>query len=90
MYALVLSLQKVPIFGPGDGCAPLGDPTNLSYSVGVSDKIAAKLKNEAAKDADAAHLHSSNLSRSPSTGFNGDATNEAAGRGGVYFPLKVQ
>jgi hypothetical protein len=82
MCALVFSLRKVPIFGPGGGCAPLGDPTNPSYSVAASDKIAAKSRNEAAKDADAARLHSFNLSRSPSAGVNGDATNEAAGRGG--------
>jgi hypothetical protein len=57
MCALVLALRKVPIFGPGGGGAPLGDPANPTYSVSVSDEIASAAREKAAKDADAARLH---------------------------------
>jgi hypothetical protein len=40
MCALVLALRKVPIYCPGGGGVPLGDPGNPSYSVAVSDQIA--------------------------------------------------
>lgn len=56
MCALVLALRKVPIFGPGDGPA-LGDHTNPTYSVTVSDEVAAAARAKAAKDADTARLH---------------------------------
>ncbi|KUJ14457.1 uncharacterized protein LY89DRAFT_589788 [Mollisia scopiformis] len=62
MCALVLGLRKVPIFGPGGGAAPLGDPTNPTYSVTVSDAVAAASREKAAKDADAARLHPANFS----------------------------
>lgn len=62
MCALVLALRKVPIFGPGGGAAPLGDPMNPTYSVAVSDQVAAAARAKAAKDADAARLHPTNVS----------------------------
>ena len=54
---MVLAIRKIPIFGPGGGAAPLGDPSNPSYNVAVSDEIAAASRNKAAKDADTARLH---------------------------------
>jgi hypothetical protein len=56
MCALVLALRKIPIFGPGGGGAPLGDPANPSYSVAVSHDVAAAARDRAAKDADAARV----------------------------------
>ena len=50
MCALVLALRKVPIYGPGGGADPLGAPTNPSYSVAVSDSLAAEARDKAAKD----------------------------------------
>lgn len=57
IYAMVLATRKIPIFGPGGGAAPLGDPSNPSYNVAVSDEIAAATRDKAAKDADAARIH---------------------------------
>ncbi|KAE8444835.1 hypothetical protein EG329_014190 [Mollisiaceae sp. DMI_Dod_QoI] len=62
MCALILALRKVPIFGPGGGGAPLGDPANPTYSVAVSDEMAATSRTKAAKDADTARLHPTNAS----------------------------
>ncbi|PVH74771.1 hypothetical protein DL98DRAFT_575425 [Cadophora sp. DSE1049] len=59
--AMVLAMRKIPIFGPGGGGAPLGDPSNPSYNVAVSDEIAAAARDKAAKDADAARLYSLSL-----------------------------
>lgn len=50
-------MRKIPIFGPGGGAAPFGDPSNPSYNVAVSDEIAAATRDKAAKDADAAIIH---------------------------------
>jgi hypothetical protein len=61
MCALVLALRKIPIFGPGGGGAPLGDAANPSYSVAVSDDVAAAAREKAAKDADAARMSPLNL-----------------------------
>lgn len=41
MCALVLALRKVPIYPPGGGGLALGDPGNPTYSVAVSDEMAA-------------------------------------------------
>lgn len=60
MCALVLGLRKVPIFGPGGGGAPLGDPANPTYNVAVSDDVAAAARAKAARDADAARLRPAN------------------------------
>ncbi len=66
--ALVLALRKVPIFGPGGGAPPLGDPANPAYNVTVSDEMATAARDKSAKDANAARLHpvSSNESTSES------------------------
>lgn len=48
--ALVLALRKVPIYGPGGGGNPLGDPTNPSYSVTVTDEMAAAARATADKE----------------------------------------
>lgn len=49
MCALVLALRKVPIYPPGGGNTPLGDPGNPSYTVAVSDTIAQASRDKAAK-----------------------------------------
>ena len=64
LCALVLALRKVPIFGPGGGAPPLGDPANPAYNVTVSDEMAAAARDKSAKDADAARLHPINLNES--------------------------
>ena len=53
MCALVLALRKVPIYAPGGGGSPLGDPSNPSYSVAVGPEVAdaARDKAAAAKEA---------------------------------------
>lgn len=56
MCALVLALRKVPIYGPGGGGTALGDPLNPSYSVTVTDAIAAAGRDKAAADKEAARL----------------------------------
>lgn len=56
MCALVLALRRVPIYPPGGGGFPLGDPRNPSYSVAVSDEIATESRNKAAKDKEAKRL----------------------------------
>ncbi|KAH0383711.1 hypothetical protein E4T52_03512 [Aureobasidium sp. EXF-3400] len=50
MCALVQSLRKVPINGPGGGGDALGGPANPSYSVSVSDGWAVEAR-EASSDA---------------------------------------
>jgi hypothetical protein len=57
MCALVLAMRKVPILGPGGGGAPLGDSSNPSYSVAISDAEATRSREKAAKDADAGRLY---------------------------------
>lgn len=56
MCALALALKKIPINGPGGGGEPLGGPTNPSYSVTVSDAIAAAARDKADRDKDAARM----------------------------------
>ena len=51
--ALTLALKKVPIYGPGGGGEALGGPTNPTYSVAVSDGVAAAARDQAAKDKEA-------------------------------------
>jgi len=46
MCALVLALRKVPIYAPGGGGKPLGDPLNPTYSVTVTDEIAAAARDK--------------------------------------------
>jgi hypothetical protein len=66
MCALVLALRKVPIYPPGGGGLPLGDPGNPSYSVAVSDEIAAAARDKAAKSKEGKRLVPSKPARSPS------------------------
>lgn len=56
MCALVLAVRKVPIYGPGGGATALGDPGNPSYSVTVSDEIAAEARAKAAEAKEATRL----------------------------------
>lgn len=49
MCALTLALRKVPIYAPGGGNETLGGPTNPTYSVAVSDEVAAKNRDDASK-----------------------------------------
>ncbi|KAL5332055.1 hypothetical protein ACEPPN_001598 [Leptodophora sp. 'Broadleaf-Isolate-01'] len=65
MRALVLAMRKVPIFGPGGGVALLGDPSNPSYTVAVSDEIAAASRDKATKNTDAARLRPLNQGELP-------------------------
>lgn len=56
MCALTLALKRIPINAPGGGGEALGGPTNPSYSVAVSDEIAAASRDKAEKDKQAARM----------------------------------
>ncbi|OBT79105.1 hypothetical protein VF21_01686 [Pseudogymnoascus sp. 05NY08] len=56
MCALVLAVRKVPIYGPGGGGTALGEPGNPSYSVAVSDNLAAEARAKAAETKEAKRL----------------------------------
>jgi hypothetical protein len=56
MCALVLALRKVPIYAPGGGNEPLGGPNNPSYSVAVSDELAAEAREKASQAKEAKRL----------------------------------
>ncbi|KAI9820233.1 MAG: hypothetical protein M1827_005855 [Pycnora praestabilis] len=56
MCALVLALRKVPIYGPGGGDPPLGDMNKPSYSVAVTDTVAASNRETAAAAKEAKRL----------------------------------
>jgi hypothetical protein len=64
--ALVLALRKVPIYCPGGGGTPLGDPGNPTYSVTVSDEVAAAGREKAAKTKEDKRLIPSKPARQPS------------------------
>lgn len=64
MCALVLALRKVPIYAPGAGGLPLGDPGNPSYSVAVSDLIASDSRDKAAENKEAKRLNPTKTSGS--------------------------
>lgn len=49
MCALVQSLRRVPIYGPGGGGDAQGSSANPSYSVAVSDEFAAQARAESGK-----------------------------------------
>jgi hypothetical protein len=70
MCALVLALRKVPIYCPGGGGLPLGDPGNPSYSVAVSNEVAAAAREKAAAAKEGMRLvpTKSNVALKPSTG----------------------
>ncbi|KAI9745901.1 MAG: hypothetical protein M1818_000582 [Claussenomyces sp. TS43310] len=74
MCALVLALRKVPIYGPGGGALPLGDPGNPAYNVAVSDADAAKAREKAAKDANLARLNPNNAPATHAEGVEGEQT----------------
>ncbi|RYP71991.1 hypothetical protein DL771_004460 [Monosporascus sp. 5C6A] len=56
MCALTLALKRVPIYPPGGGGEALGGPTNPSYSVSISDEIAAAARDKAAEDREAKRM----------------------------------
>ncbi|OKL62448.1 hypothetical protein UA08_02571 [Talaromyces atroroseus] len=56
MCALVLAVRKVPILAPGGGGAALGDPSNPSYSVSITDDKAKEYRTQAAEKKEAARL----------------------------------
>lgn len=56
MCALVLAIRKVPIIGPGGGGAALGDPSNPSYSVSITDDKAKEYREKAAEKKEQARL----------------------------------
>jgi hypothetical protein len=67
MCALALALKKIPIYAPGGGGEVLGGPTNPSYSVAVSDDVAAAARDKAAKDKEAKRIFIPPVMRSSST-----------------------
>ncbi|KAI0156435.1 serine/threonine protein kinase [Xylariaceae sp. FL1272] len=69
MCALATAMKKVPMYGPGGGGEALGGPTNPTYSVSVTDEIAAAARDKAAQEKDAARLvpAASQTARSEST-----------------------
>jgi len=56
MCALVMAIRKVPIRGPGGGGPALGDPSNPSYSVSISDGLAKEYRDKAAAKREAARM----------------------------------
>ncbi|KAI9738868.1 MAG: hypothetical protein M1818_005181 [Claussenomyces sp. TS43310] len=74
MCALVLALRKVPIYGPGGGGLALGDPGNPSYSVAVSDQVAAKSRDKAAATKEAKRLVPSVSVSPPQANESGKST----------------
>lgn len=56
MCALVQALRRVPIYGPGGGSDALGSAANAQYSVTISDQIAKKNAEDAAKAKEASRL----------------------------------
>ncbi|KAG0648727.1 Mechanosensitive ion channel Msy1 [Hyphodiscus hymeniophilus] len=78
MCALVLALRKVPIYGPGGGGEPLGGPTNPSYSVAVSDSLAAESRDKAAEAKEAKRLVPSMPAPKAPSGDFGPAGEEKA------------
>ncbi|RYP92357.1 hypothetical protein DL770_001559 [Monosporascus sp. CRB-9-2] len=64
MCALTLALKRVPIYPPGGGGEALGGPTNPSYSVSVSDEIAAAARDKAAEEKEANRMVPSKPARS--------------------------
>lgn len=68
MCALVLSLRKVPIYAPGGGGLALGDPGNPSYSVAVSNELAADARDQAKEAKEAKRLIPSAPAAAPAAG----------------------
>ena len=56
MCALTVAMKRIPIYAPGGGGEALGGPTNPSYSVSVSDEMAAAAREKAEKDKEAARM----------------------------------
>lgn len=56
MCALVLAMRKIPLYGPGGGGAPAGDPANPTYSVAISDEEAKRNKAAFEEDKDKSRL----------------------------------
>ncbi|KAI5198983.1 hypothetical protein AUEXF2481DRAFT_3351 [Aureobasidium subglaciale EXF-2481] len=56
MCALVQSIRRVPIHGPGGGADALGGPANPTYSVSVSDGYASEAREASADSKDKARL----------------------------------
>ncbi|OTB04602.1 hypothetical protein M426DRAFT_58338 [Hypoxylon sp. CI-4A] len=67
MCALALALKRVPINGPGGGGEALGGPTNPTYSVSVSDDIAAAAREKASKEKEGKRMVAPAPARNPST-----------------------
>ncbi|KIW19540.1 hypothetical protein PV08_00112 [Exophiala spinifera] len=76
MCALTLALRKIPIYGPGGGGPAAGDKANPTYSVAITDEVAAKNKEEFDEAKDKArlvplkslHREQSNLKKTDSDG----------------------
>jgi hypothetical protein len=72
MCALVLALRKVPIYPPGGGYKSLGDPLNPTYSVMVTDELAAAARDKWKEEKESLRLVPS---KNP-----GDADKEGSGK----------
>lgn len=67
MCALVLALRKVPIYAPGGGGAGLGDPSNPTYSVSVTNEAAAEARAKYAEAKEGKRLVPTKKDEEPST-----------------------
>ncbi|EFQ29977.1 mechanosensitive ion channel [Colletotrichum graminicola] len=67
MCALAMAIKKIPIYAPGGGSEALGAPGNPSYSVAVSDEVAAAARKNAAKAKEAKRLVPSPAAEGTST-----------------------
>lgn len=83
MCALALALKKIPIFAPGgSGEPPVGSHENPSYAVAVDDDYAAKAREKAEREADAARLAPHMKHTASSTRKTRSDTSSTAGGGG--------
>lgn len=56
MCALVLAVRKIPIYGPGGGAPALGDASNPTYSVSISDEQAKANRDKAEAEKEAKRM----------------------------------
>lgn len=75
MCALTLAMKKVPIYAPGGGGDALGGPSNPSYTVSVSDEVAAAAREKSAQEKDAQRMVPK-LTRSDSSASMTDSAKE--------------
>ncbi|ROT43566.1 hypothetical protein SODALDRAFT_355784 [Sodiomyces alkalinus F11] len=81
MCALTLAMKKVPIFAPGGGGDALGGPANPSYTVSVSDEVAAAAREESANKKDTARMVPKLTRRDSTASKTGSAKEREAAAG---------